>query len=158
LAAKQTFDVADINPDGSMEHAAAVEWIAAMNKAEGGRGYLGQTNWQMPETGPPDPSCSLKGTTGFDCTGSAMGELFYKQWGLHRGESVVAVPDVKVGPFHNIQPYLYWACEAETAASPCQSNGPAERFEWNFSFGNGFEGTNLLENNLYVIVYYAGTN
>jgi hypothetical protein len=158
LAAKQTFGVADINPDGSMEHAAAVEWIAALNKADGGRGYLGQTNWQMPETGPPDPSCSLKGTTGFDCTGSAMGELFYRQWGLHRGESVVAVPEVKVGPFHNLQPYLYWACEAETAASPCQSNGPAERFEWNFSFGNGFEGTNLLENDLYVIVYHAGTN
>jgi hypothetical protein len=154
LAAKQTFGVADINPDGSMEHAAAVQWIAAMNKADGGRGYLGQRNWQMPETGPPDPSCSLKGTTGFDCTGSAMGVLFYKQLGLHPGESVVAVPDLKVGPFHDIQPYLYWACEAETATSRCQSQGPAGGFEWNFSFGNGFEGTNLLGNDLYVIVYY----
>jgi hypothetical protein len=158
LAAKQTFGVADINPDGSMEHAAAVQWVAAMNKADGGRGYLGQTNWQLPETGPPDPSCSMKGTTAFDCTGSAMGELFYKQLGLKRGESVVAAPDVKVGPFHNIQPYLYWACEAQTAASPCQSAGPADGFEWNFSFGNGFEGTNLLANNLYVIVYYPGPN
>jgi hypothetical protein len=158
LAAKQTFGVADINPDGSMEHAAAVQWVAAMNKADQGRGYLGQTNWQLPETGPPDPSCSMKGTTGFDCTGSAMGELFYKQLGLHRGESVVAAPDIKVGPFHNIQPYLYWACEAETATSPCQTNGPSERFEWNFSFGNGFEGTNLLGNDLYVIVYHPGAN
>jgi hypothetical protein len=158
LAAKQTFGVADINPDGSMEHAAAVEWVAAMNKADGGRGYLGQTNWQLPETGPPDPSCSMKGTTGFDCTGSAMGNLFYKQLGLKRGESVVVAPDAKVGPFHNIQPYLYWACEAQTAASPCQSAGPADGFEWNFSFGNGFEGTNLLANNLYVIVYYPGPN
>jgi hypothetical protein len=100
----------------------------------------------------------MKGTTGFDCTGSSMGILFYKQLGLKRGESVVAAPDAKVGPFHNIQPYLYWACEAETAASPCQSAGPADGFEWNFSFGNGFEGTNLLANNLYVIVYYPGTN
>jgi hypothetical protein len=158
LAAKQTFGVADINPDGSMEHAAAVEWVAAMNKADGGRGYLGQTNWQLPETGPPDPSCSMKGTTGFDCTGSAMGNLFYKQLGLKHGESVVAAPDAKVGPFHNIQPYLYWACEAQTTASPCQSAGPADGFEWNFSFGNGFEGTNLLANNLYVIVYFPGTN
>ena len=158
LAAKQTFGVAGINPDGSMDHSAAVQWVAAMNKADGGRGYLGQTSWQLPETGPPDPSCSMKGTTGFNCTRSAMGELFYKQLGLHRGESVVAVPDVKVGPFHNIQPYLYWACEAETAASPCQTNGPANGFEWNFSFGNGFEGTNLLANNLYVIVYHPGKN
>jgi hypothetical protein len=158
LAAKQTFGVADINQDGSMEHSAAVQWIAAMNKADQGHGYLGQTNWQLPETGAPDPSCSMKGTTGFNCTGSQMGELFYKQLGLRPGESVVAAPDVRVGPFHNIQPYLYWACEAETATSPCQTNGPANGFEWNFSFGNGFEGTNLLGNDLYVIVYYPSTN
>ncbi len=158
LAAKQTFGVADINLDGAMDHLAAVRWVAAMNKADQGRGYLGQTDWQLPETGPPDPFCSMKGTTGFDCTGSPMGELFYKQLGLRRGESVVAVPEVKVGPFHNIQPYLYWACAAETAASPCRTTGPADGFEWNFSFGNGFQGTNLLGNNLYVIVYYPGTN
>ena len=40
--------------------------------------------------------------------------------------------------------------------SPCQTNGAADGFEWNFSFGNGFQGTNLLENNLYVIVYLPG--
>ena len=157
LAAKETFGVADIDPDGSMDHPAAVEWVAAMNKADQGRGYLGQTDWQLPETGPPDPSCSMKGTTGFDCTGSVMGELFYKQLALGQGESVVAAPDVRVGPFHDIQPYLYWACEAETAASPCQADGPADGFEWNFSFGNGFQGTNLLANDLYVIVYYPGS-
>jgi hypothetical protein len=156
LAAKQTFGVADVNPDGSMDHATAVQWIAAMNQADQGRGYLGQTNWQLPETVAPDPSCSIatNGTTGFGCTGSPMGELFYKQLGLRPGQSAAAVPDVKVGPFHNIQPYLYWACQAETAASPCASNGPADNFEWNFSFGNGFQGTNLLANNLYVMVYY----
>jgi hypothetical protein len=158
LAARETFGVADISPDGAMEHTAADQWVGAMNKADQGRGYLGHTNWQLPATGPPDSSCSMKGTTGFDCTGSAMGELFYKQLGLHRGESVVAAPDVKVGPFHNIQPYLYWACEAETALSACQAQGPGEGFEWNFSFGNGFEGTNLLANDLYVIVYYPGAN
>ncbi len=158
LAAKQTFGVAGVNPDGAMQHPTAVEWVAAMNKADQGRGYLGQTGWQLPVTGPPDPSCSMKGTTGFECTGSAMGELFYKQLGLRRGEPVAAVPDVKVGAFHDIQPYLYWACEAESARSACQTNGPADGFEWNFSFGNGFQGTNLLANHLYVIVYYPGTD
>ena len=159
LAAKQTFGVAGINPDGSMEHSAAVQWVAAMNKADQGRGYLGQTKWQLPETAVPDTSCSMgtKGTTGYNCAGSPMGELFYKQLGLHRGETVVAAPDVKVGPFHDIQPYLYWACAAETVTSPCQTAGPADGFEWNFSFGNGFEGTNLLANDLYVMVYYPGS-
>jgi hypothetical protein len=159
LAAKQTFGVAGINPDGSMEHSVAVQWIAAMNKADQGRGYLGQTNWQMPETLSPDPTCSIgmNGTTGYDCTGSPMGELYYKQLGLLRGESVAAAPDVKVGPFHDFQPYLYWACEAETAITACLAAGPADGFEWNFSFGNGFEGTNLLANDLYVMVYYPGS-
>lgn len=160
LAAKQTFGVSGINPDGSMEHSAAVQWVAAMNKAEQGLGYLGQTNWHLPETVWPDPSCSMgrKGTTGYECTGSPMGELFYKQLGLHQGESAVATPDVKVGPFHNIQPYLYWACEGETATSACLPNGPADGFEWNFAFGNGFQGTNLLVNDLSVIVYYPGSS
>jgi len=160
LAAKRTFGVAGINSDGSMEHSMAVQWIAAMNKAGQGRGYLGQTNWQLPETVSPDPSCSIgsKGTTGYDCTGSPMGDLFYNQLGLRRGESVVAAPDVKVGSFYNIQPYLYWACEGVSATSACLPNGPADGFEWNFSFGNGFEGTNLLANDLYVIVYYPGSS
>jgi hypothetical protein len=79
-----------------MEHSTAVEGIAAMNAADHGRRCLGQTNWQLPETGPPDPSCSMKGTTGYNCTASATGPLFYKQLGLRRGESVVAVPNVKV--------------------------------------------------------------
>jgi hypothetical protein len=156
LAAKQTFAVADINPDGAMEHTAAVQWVAAMNRADGGRGYLGQRNWQLPETGPPDSSCSMKGTTGFECTDSAMGQLFYKQLALRPGESVVLAPDARLGPFHNIQPYLYWACEGKTPGSDCHSSGPAEGFEWNFSFGNGFQGTNLLGNNLYVMVYFPG--
>ena len=146
LAAKQTFGVADINPDGSMEHTAAVQWVAAMNKADQGRGYLGQTDWQLPETGPPDPSCSMKGTTGFDCTGSAMGELFYKQLGLHRGESVVAAPDVKVGPFHDIQPYLYWACEAETASIPLPDLWARRRVRVEFFLWERLRGTNLLAN------------
>jgi hypothetical protein len=33
-------------------------------------------------------------------------------------------------------------------------SGPVEGFEWNFSFGNGFQGTNLVGNALYVVVYY----
>ena len=159
LAAQQNFGVAGINPDGSMDHATAVQWVAAMNKANQGRGYLGHKNWQLPETASPDPSCSIaaKSTTGFDCAASPLGELFYKQLARHRGESVVSPPDSKVGPFHNLQPYLYWACEAEAPASPCHTEGPADGFEWNFSFGNGFEGTNLLANNLYVMVYYPGS-
>jgi hypothetical protein len=156
LASKQTFGVAGINQDGSMDHATAVQWVNSMNSADGGRGYLGQTGWDLPETGPADSSCSLKGTTGFGCANSAMGALFYRQLGLRPGQSVVAPVESHVGPFYDVQPYLYWSCEGDSPRSACQNLGPADGFEWNFSFGNGFQGTNLVGNDLYVIVYYSG--
>jgi hypothetical protein len=154
LPARQTFAIAEINRDGAMDHETAVRWVEALNRAEGGHGYLGQTDWDLPETGPPDPSCSMQGTTGFGCTGSAMGSLFYRQLGLRPGESVIGPSEAHVGPFYNVQPYLYWACAGQSASSACQPDGPAPGFAWNFSFGNGFQGTNLVGNNLYVMVYY----
>ena len=36
---------------------------------------------------------------------------------------------------------------------PC-TGAPAPGFAWSFSFGNGFEGTDLIQNDLYVMVYY----
>jgi hypothetical protein len=129
--------------------------VDALNHADGGHGYLGYTGWDLPETGPPDASCSLKGTTGFGCTGSAMGSLFYRQLGLRPGESVIEPSEAHAGPFYNLQPYLYWACTGQSASSACETNGPGDGFEWNFSFGNGFQGTNLVGNELYVMVYYS---
>jgi len=154
LAATHTFDVTGINRDGSMDHETALRWVAAMNASDGGKGYLGRTDWDLPETGPPDSTCSMKGVTGFGCTGSALGALFYKQLSLKPGESVIPSSQSKAGPFSNVQPYLYWACSGDSAASPCKSQGPADGFEWNFSLGNGFQGTNLVGNNLFVMVYF----
>jgi hypothetical protein len=150
LAARQTFGIAEVNSDGSMDHETAVRWVSALNHGA----YLGRTDWDLPDTGPTDPTCSMKGTTGFGCTGSALGSLFYRELGLHPGESVVASSDAHAGPFSDVQPYLYWACAGQSAASPCQPNGPADGFEWNFSFGNGFQGTNLVGNELFVVVYF----
>jgi hypothetical protein len=155
LPARQTFGVAGINRDGAMDHETAVRWVEAMNQADGGRGYLGHAGWDLPQTGPPDPSCSMQGTTGFGCTASAMGSL-YRQLGFHPGDSVIGPSEARVGPFFHVQPYLYWACAGPSPSSPCLPNGPADGFAWNFSFGNGFQGTNLVANNLYVMVYYPG--
>ena len=139
-----------VNQDGAMTWNAATQLIANMN-AFGGTGYLGQTNWQLP---PVDPNC-----TGYNCNGNAspMGELFYGQLGLSQGTPVVTVPNIAVGPFNNLQPYLYWGCEGATIQGPCQSTGPAPNFEWSFSFGNGFEGTDLLQNDLYATAYFVGS-
>ncbi|HEV2448673.1 MAG TPA: hypothetical protein VGS58_22220, partial [Candidatus Sulfopaludibacter sp.] len=106
--------------DGAMTWDSASQWVANMNAAA----YLGQTNWQIP---PVDPSCS-----GWNCgnPSNPMGELFYNQFGLTRGMSAVATPDISVGPFHNIQPYLYWSCQAPTIQAACQANGPIANQEW----------------------------
>lgn len=141
-----------INPDGSMANdTAQTLWIPAMNAYIGpdGVGWLGQTAWQLPPTADPDSSCNAS----FDCTGSPMGELFYSQLGLSAGVAVVPTPDTDVGPFHNIQPYLYWSCGEPDTNPPCQAAPPAPGYEWSFSFGNGFEGTDLIGNDLYVMVY-----
>ena len=158
LAAKETFGVAGINPDGAMEHTTALAWIKAMNAANRSAGYLGQKTWQLPPAPDVDAMCSAK-WGGYNCVGDplgsdALGELFYKQLGLKAGDSAVKVPDVKVGPFHNIQPYLYWSCQGPAGVATCDDTQPAPGFEWSFSFGNGFQGTDVVANSLYVMVYY----
>jgi len=143
-----------INPDGSMANdTAQTLWIPAMNAFDNGDGtfgWLGQQSWQLPPTLNTDPSCNIA----FACTGSPMGQLFYNQLGLSQGTPVVPTPDLDVGPFNNLQPYLYWSCAVPDTNPPCQAPPPAAGFEWSFSFGNGFEGTDITANDLYVMVYW----
>jgi hypothetical protein len=132
--------------DGGMTFASAPQFIANMNSA----GYLGRTDWQLPPIG--------SGCPGYNCAGNQnpMGNLFYNQLGFSQGMTVVTAPNIAVGPFHNIQPYLYWACGAATIQAACQPTGPIPNQEWSFSFGSGFEGTDVLANDLYVTAYFVG--
>lgn len=155
LAAKQTFGVDSINPDGAMDHATAVKWVKAMNAYNKGKGYLGQTTWRLPPADTADGSCSQRNFA-FHCVGSPLGKLFYGLLRKGDGESVVTTPDVAVGPFHNIQPYLYWSCLGATGRMTCDYQPAAPNFQFSFSFGNGFQGTDFLKNDLYLMVYYPG--
>ena len=141
-----------INPDGAMSHSTALDWIAGMNAYGGGAGWLGQTNWRMAPIDPNDPC----GIPAFWCDASPMGELFYDQLQLKPGKPVVSTPPVDVGPFNHVQPYLYWACGSPDPQTPCQQP-PAHGFQGSFSFGNGFQGTDVIGNVLYVMVYYPDT-
>ena len=44
------FGVANINPNGSMDYATALQWVDALNSLNGGVGYLGHNNWTLPTT------------------------------------------------------------------------------------------------------------
>ena len=139
-----------VNPDGAMNWDSAFQFVMSMN-ADKGTGYLGQKNWELP---PMDPSCG----TYYNCVGTnnPLAELFYNLLGLSPGAPVVATPDMDVGPFRHLQPYLYWACQANTIQNACLPDGPASGFEWSFSFGNGFLGTDIFANEFYVTAYFVG--
>ena len=133
--------------DGAMTWDSALQFLAGMNSVA----YLGQKNWQAPTI---DTSCP-----GYGCGGTKnpMGNLFYGQLGFSAGNPAVAVPNIAVGPFHDLQPYLYWTCGGATIQSPCDANGPVPNQEWSYSFGSGFEGTDILPNSLYVTAYFVGS-
>ncbi len=154
LAADMTFGVAGIVADGAMTRVTADAFINAMNTYNR-KGYLGQTRWKLPPAD-PDPTCSLN-DFGYNCSGSPMGALYHRHLmkilGLQPGEPVVRAPDIAIGPFHNIQPYLYWSCAGDASPTVCSGNPAAPGFQWSFSFGNGFQGTDVVGNSLYVMVY-----
>ena len=137
-----------VGGDGSMTWPAAEQFVKNM-RAYQGAGYLGEKHWSLPAIG--------KGCPAYGCAGSQnpMGELFYDHLGLRAGDSAVAAPNTAVGPFNHIRPYLYWSCEAATIQSACKTTGAAPNFEWSFSFGSGFLGTDILANDLYVTAYYV---
>jgi uncharacterized protein (TIGR03437 family) len=137
-----------ISQSGAMNFNSATQFIANMNAAA----YLGQSNWELPTT---DQNCAAS----YLCsvTNAPFQSLFYNQLGLTPGTPVVSAPDIAVGPFTDIRPYLYWTCQANTVAEPCGSAVPATGFEWTFWFGNGFEGTDVLANDIYVTAYFPGS-
>jgi hypothetical protein len=141
LAATQSFGVSGINRDGSMSWDTAQAWIAAMNAAN----YLGSNRWSLPTTQLPDPSCSQKPASaafGFNCTGSEMGDLFYNELGGQKGSTIELTHNASFDLFHNFQPYLYWS-STQWARVPHSA--------FSFSFGNGFQGTNVYVNAMYVM-------
>jgi uncharacterized protein DUF1566 len=144
LAATQTFGVSGINRDGSMSWDTAQAWIAAMNAAH----YLGSNRWSLPSTQLPDASCSQRPASaafGFGCTGSEMGNLFYNELGSEKGSTIELKHNAKYNLFNNFQPYLYWSATQWTRV-------PNSAFS--FSFGNGFQGTNVYVNDMYAMAIY----
>ena len=140
LARTKTFGVGGIDWDGSMSHDTAVAWVEAMDAAD----WLGQSRWRLP----PSKNCG-----GFGCTAAPLGTLYYAGLGLRQGQPVVPTPRTSLHGFQNVQPYLYWSCAGPSDTGPCRG-APQPGFQWSFSFGNGYQGTDLMQNRLFVTVYY----
>jgi hypothetical protein len=146
LAATKSFGVRGINPDGSMAWTTAQEWIAAMNAAN----YLGSSHWSLPATKLPDDMCSQMpkaAAFGYGCVGSQMGYLYYQLLGGVKGSTIELQHGADYRLFKNFQPYLYWSSTLWTRV-------PNSAFS--FSFGNGFQGTNVFANMMYAMAVAPG--
>jgi len=131
LAATNTFGVAGINANGSMDWFTANSWITAMN-ADGGTGYLGFTDWRLSILVDQNDTCPSPTCT----NGNEMGHLFYTELSGTANNPILTSGDPDLALFSNIQTqffdgssivdYNYW-----TGAD--QFSG----FAWDFSFGSG---------------------
>jgi hypothetical protein len=146
LAATKSFGVRGINPNGSMSWTTAQQWISAINAAN----YLGSNKWSLPTSRMPDYGCSQNPKSaafGYGCSGSQMGNLYYNQLGGVKGSTIEQTHNASYSLFKNFQPYLYWS-------STLWERVPNSAFS--FSFGNGFQGTNVFANAMYAIPVAPG--
>ena len=145
LAATNTFGVGGINPAG-MSWATANSWIAGMNAAN----YLGYNNWALPTTLQPDTTCSIQGggsSSGFGCTGSQMGNLFYNALGGVAGSSITTTHNANYNLFSNVQSDIYWS-GTEYALST--------KGAWDFDFYSGLQDVPLKDNIFYALAVRPG--
>lgn len=121
--------LADANAAGT-----TMDWLTA-NSWAAGLDINGVTGWRLPVTLQPDPTCSSQNTlngasSGSNCTGSEMGNLFYNVLGGTSGGAISATHNANYYLFSNIQDSGYWSA---TAFAP----NPNNTTSWVFSFGIG---------------------
>jgi len=103
-----------------------MDWTTANNVWAPSLTVGGFTDWRLPNTTQPDPSCSNPNANGpdqdggFNCTGSEMGHLY-------NVDGITAAP----GLFSNVQADLYWS-GTEFASNPTLS-------AWIFRFDVGLQ-------------------
>jgi hypothetical protein len=90
---------------GQMTWWGAQAWAANLS-------YGGYDDWRLPTILQPDSSCGSQSggnSFGYNCTGSELGHLFYKELGGTAGLSIVTNHDADYALFSNIQNHIYWS-------------------------------------------------
>ena len=93
-----TVSAGDFSGGGSMDWFAAKAFAGYLNSIA----YLGHTTWALPTT--YSQSC-----TGYNCTNSMLGELFYTGLGGTAGTSILTSNNGNTSLFTNIQNVNYWS-------------------------------------------------
>ena len=113
---------------GQMEWQAAKDWAASLTIG-------GKSDWRLPTTTQPDSGCSLEDSNGQDsgygCTGSEMGNLFYNVLGGEADTSITTTHNANFDLFSNVQSSLYWSA---TVYAPLTNRA------WGINMGVGRQG------------------
>lgn len=116
--------------DGLMSWDQANAWVASLD-------INGVTGWRLPDTLQPDASCGDQSggvSSGYHCTGSEMGNLFYNVL----GNSVDSLTNT--GPFSNVLSTHYWYWSATEYAANTD-------YAWLFSmYDGGYQFLNFKSN------------
>jgi hypothetical protein len=139
--------VANINPNGSMDYATALNWVAALNSFNNKVGYLGHKDWQLPATPLQDSSCADLGPNGASfgplCTASGMGSLYYLGLRQTFPNSVAPLFGLSLPPLYDVELSYYWAL---------QNNGPNTGGREVFSFANGQRGGTTTKDSYHYVL------
>jgi hypothetical protein len=115
---------------GPMTWSEAVSWAASLGVSN--TNVRNVTGWRLPSALSQDGSGPCGG---YDCTGSEMGHLYYKEL-----DNAPHGPLTNKGPFANLQPLNYWTAKEWESYS-----GNA----WVFSFYSGLQGFVDKNNSVY---------
>lgn len=111
--------------DGKMSWTNANTWAESLTVG-------GVSGWRLPTTLQPDASCDSQAgnvSTGFNCTGSEMGNLFYNVLGGNASSSITLTHNTNYDLFNNVQSgSLYWS-STEYEVIPAAA--------WWFNMANG---------------------
>ncbi|MHB1233154.1 MAG: Lcl C-terminal domain-containing protein [Burkholderiales bacterium] len=135
--------LANANANGLMNWAAANTWASGLTVG-------GFSGWRLPATLQPDASCGFQSggvSYGYNCTGSEMGHLFYKELGGVAGQSITVTHNANYGLFQNVQPNDYWS-GTEYA--------PDTNYVWSFSFNDGGQSNFHKAGSLYALAVRPG--
>lgn len=106
---------------GLMNWLEAQNWVQAFSLGDA-------TEWRLPATLNPDASCQDPATSsGFNCTGSEMGHLFYVELGGTANRPISDSTDPDVNLFSNLDGANWWS----------ETSFTIPELAWDFRFGSG---------------------
>ena len=120
--------------DGRMNWATANAWAAGLD-------IDGVTGWRLPTTLQPDSSCGTQVggvSSGYNCTGSEMGNLFYNVLGGTAGQSITTSHNSNYNLFSNVQSYAYWS-------STVFANNTQNAWRFGFAVGAQYDSAKSID-------------